>query len=239
MPSGRSRSLEARDALQVAESPKAGMKILDLPELALELILAKLSPAELCNMACVCKSLCSRCRSDYLWESHMTGKWRRVLGEAARKKWELQVASMRRTRSLPPNSLIAFYLALESGRFSFPAQVFNRENGHAGFLLSCYDAEISYNARSNKFYVRYPPHGKRVPPIEEVPWQRIRAPSVDTFQQMISTSQIAWENYILVIILRYSGEETKSFPMVGGMELLAIWRCATEANIAAVVMQVF
>lgn len=27
---------------------------------------------------------------------------------------------------------------------------------------------------------RYPPHGKRIPAIEEVPWERIRAPSVAT-----------------------------------------------------------
>ncbi|KZV32290.1 F-box protein-like [Dorcoceras hygrometricum] len=81
--------------------------------------------------------------------------------------------------SLPVNSVMSCYLALETGKFWFPAQVFNRENGHIGFVLSCYDAKLSYDATSDNFVARYPSHGKSM--IEEdVDWDRIRAPSVDT-----------------------------------------------------------
>lgn len=207
------------DARSYHETAAAGMTVLDLPELPLDSILKKLSPSELFNMACVCRSLRERCRSNDLWERHMREKWGRVIGETARREWELQVAERRdfniigeagrmkwklwvgrlsclwvlswlkhkmegprnRRRSCPPDdSLVSFYLALESGRFSFTAQVYNRENGHTGFLMSCYDAEISYNARTNKFFARYPPQGKRIPDIEEVPWERTRVPSVTT-----------------------------------------------------------
>ncbi|XP_020583935.1 F-box protein At2g26850-like [Phalaenopsis equestris] len=195
----------------------ADITVLDLPELPLDCILKKLSPFELCNMACVCRSLRERCRSDDLWERHMREKWSRVIGETARRKWKLQAAEgrafnirgeavgvtwkvwmgrlvswwalswlkhkmeCRRKRNCPPDySLVSFYQALESGRFSFTAQVYNRENGHTGFLMSCYDAEVCYNPRTGNLFARYPPHGKRIPAIEEVPWERTRAPSVVT-----------------------------------------------------------
>ncbi|KAG0463708.1 hypothetical protein HPP92_019231 [Vanilla planifolia] len=217
MPFRFGRSLEAESAHEAAEAAMAGMRILDLPDLALELILAKLSPADLCNMVYVCRSLRDRCSSDHLWERHMREKWSLIIGDEARRKWELRVSSMgnfiedeaeaavnsnawmgklspswllsrlnykkeggKTPSCLPSNSLISFFLALESGRFSFPAQVYNREYWHAGFVLSCYDAEISYNSSSNNFYARYPAHGKRIPPIEEVPWERLRPPSVGT-----------------------------------------------------------
>ncbi|KAJ0047061.1 hypothetical protein Pint_05511 [Pistacia integerrima] len=83
--------------------------------------------------------------------------------------------------SLPVDSIMSWYLALESGRFWFPAQVYNRENGHVGFMLSCYDAELSYDPRTDSFQARYPPHGRRVIAIEHgVPWERLRAPPNDT-----------------------------------------------------------
>ncbi|PKA50514.1 F-box protein [Apostasia shenzhenica] len=174
--------------------PPGNKTVLDLPELALELILAKLSPLELYKMGCVSRALRRRCRSDHLWERHFREKWSRVLGEAGRRKWEQRVASRREFsigdeaggkggrkpwKPLPANSIFSFYLEIESGRFSFPAQIYNRESVHGGFSLSCHDAEISYNHYTNMFYVRYPPHGKRSPAIEEVPWDRIRAASVD------------------------------------------------------------
>jgi len=28
------------------------------------------------------------------------------------------------------------------------------QNGHDGFMLSCYDAELSYNAKTDKFQAR-------------------------------------------------------------------------------------
>ncbi|XP_062016334.1 F-box protein At2g26850 [Rosa rugosa] len=79
------------------------------------------------------------------------------------------------------NSVMSWYLALETGRFWFPAQVYNRENGHVGFVLSCYDAELSYDPRTDTFQARYPPHGRRAVAVENcVPWERLRAPPVDT-----------------------------------------------------------
>lgn len=83
--------------------------------------------------------------------------------------------------SLPVDSIMSWYLALETGKFWFPAQVYNRENGHVGFMLSCYDAELSYDPRTDTFQARYPPHGRRAIAIEKaVPWERLRAPPVET-----------------------------------------------------------
>ncbi|KAL5580323.1 hypothetical protein UlMin_012765 [Ulmus minor] len=82
--------------------------------------------------------------------------------------------------SLPVDSIMAWYLSLETGRFCFPAQVYNREHGHVGFMLSCYDAQLCYDPRTDTFQARYPPHGRRAVAIESgVPWERIRAPPVD------------------------------------------------------------
>ncbi|KAJ8751606.1 hypothetical protein K2173_016857 [Erythroxylum novogranatense] len=82
---------------------------------------------------------------------------------------------------LPVDSIMSWYLALENGRFWFPAQVYNRQNGNVGFILSCYDADLSYDPRTDSFQARYPPHGRRAVAIEDnVPWERLRAPPVDT-----------------------------------------------------------
>ncbi|XP_019434664.1 PREDICTED: F-box protein At2g32560-like isoform X2 [Lupinus angustifolius] len=89
--------------------------------------------------------------------------------------------SIKQFSSLPNDSVMAWYLALESGNFWFPAQVYNRENGHVGFMLSCYDAELSYDPHTDTFQARYPPHGRRAVSIEHgIPWERLRAPPVDT-----------------------------------------------------------
>lgn len=81
------------------------------------------------------------------------------------------------------DSVMSRYLALESGEFWFPAQVYNREvfleiffdfgfdffdwslgelillldlqNGHVGFMLSCYDAMLSYDRKTDTFNARY------------------------------------------------------------------------------------
>ena len=60
-----------------------GFSILDLPELALEGILSKLSLSSLCNMAGVCTDLRERCRSNYLCDPHLKAKWGKVIGHAA------------------------------------------------------------------------------------------------------------------------------------------------------------
>uniref|UniRef100_A0A7N0VKF7 F-box domain-containing protein n=1 Tax=Kalanchoe fedtschenkoi TaxID=63787 RepID=A0A7N0VKF7_KALFE len=76
-------------------------------------------------------------------------------------------------------STMALYLALDSGKFWFPAQVYNRENGHAGFMLSCYDAKVRYESTTDTFHARYSPHGRQT--LEEnIEWGRLRAPVVDT-----------------------------------------------------------
>ncbi|KAK3032372.1 hypothetical protein RJ639_037090, partial [Escallonia herrerae] len=87
----------------------------------------------------------------------------------------------KRRYPFPVNSNMSWYHALETGKFWFPAQVYNRENGHVGFMLSCYDAELSYDPRTDTFQARYPPHGRRAIAIEScVTWDRIRAPPIDT-----------------------------------------------------------
>ncbi|KAH0465847.1 hypothetical protein IEQ34_005950 [Dendrobium chrysotoxum] len=193
------------------------ISVLDLPELALECILGKLSPAGLCNMAGVCRSLRQRCRSDYLWERQMKEKWGRVIGKTAERNWrkylnarnessisnsvgkpkrlfgslsrlwslswlKLRLDGSRKLKSpLPDDSIMSWYLSLESGKFWFPAQIYNREHGHVGFMLSCYDAELSYDCNTDTFHAKYPPHGRRTIVIEEgVEWDRIRAPPIDT-----------------------------------------------------------
>ncbi|XP_074585443.1 F-box protein At2g32560-like [Curcuma longa] len=83
--------------------------------------------------------------------------------------------------SLLADSVMAWYQSLESGQFWFPAQVYNREHGHVGFMLSCYDAQVRYDCRTDTFLARYPPHGRRTVVTEEgVEWKRLRAPPAST-----------------------------------------------------------
>nr|XP_009393902.1 PREDICTED: F-box protein At2g32560-like [Musa acuminata subsp. malaccensis] len=213
MSPGKGRPHRVENVEELAE-----MSVLDLPELALDCILGRLSPAGLCNMAAVCSSLKERCRSDHLWEKHMKEKWGRVIGNAARREWKLYLASTRdsavgaedinRSKKwngvlsclwpiswlnfridsgnkhkspLPDDSIMSWYRSLESGKLWFPAQVYNREHGHVGFMLSCYDAEVSYDCSTDTFHARYPPHGRRMMIMEEgVQWDRLRAPPVNT-----------------------------------------------------------
>ncbi|XP_073151202.1 F-box protein At2g26850-like isoform X2 [Henckelia pumila] len=201
-----------RPKIEILEEKKE-FSLLDLPDLALDSILDKLNPSELCSMARVCWFLREKCTSDHFWEKHFKQKWGAVSGDSTYGEWQCYVASRRvpkflnsrvqkrgflqffssiflknvQTKEtdcvsrcfLPVNSVLPFYLALESGKFWFPAQVFNRENGHIGFVLSCYDAKLSYDSTSDNFVARYPSRGKSM--IEEdIEWDRIRAPSVDT-----------------------------------------------------------
>eukprot|EP00252_Welwitschia_mirabilis_P014193 TRINITY_DN3125_c0_g1_i1.p1 TRINITY_DN3125_c0_g1~~TRINITY_DN3125_c0_g1_i1.p1 ORF type:complete len:368 (-),score=52.10 TRINITY_DN3125_c0_g1_i1:229-1332(-) len=81
---------------------------------------------------------------------------------------------------------MSWYIALESGSFWFPAQVYNREHGHIGFVLSCYDAYLCYEHGSNTFKARYPPHGPHNVVVEEgIHWERIRSAPVDTPAQKL------------------------------------------------------
>lgn len=198
------------------------VSLLDLPELALECILQRLSPSGLCSMARVCTSLRDRCRSDHLWEKHMKQKWGRVIGPAAYREWQWHIASRKRPSllqkcnkrglfrslfsvcplswirpklessgepscSLSVDSIKAWYLSLESGKLWFPAQVYNRENGHLGFVMSCYDALLSYDSRTDTFRARYSPQGPQT--IEEnIPWHRLRAPPIDVPPHVLHVS---------------------------------------------------
>ncbi|KAL9233572.1 hypothetical protein vseg_008552 [Gypsophila vaccaria] len=198
-------------------SEQSTTSLLDLPELALDCILEKLSPTGLRNMSVVCSSLRERCISDHLWEGHLKQRWGHVLGPAAYREWQRFIASRQTVSSLDRkksdgfmkffrhfwplscflssifdepskvhssavvDSFMSWYLALESGKFWFPAQVYNRENGHVGFMLSCYDAELSYDSQNDTFHARYPPHGSRAVAIESgVQWERLRVASVET-----------------------------------------------------------
>ncbi|XP_052176838.1 F-box protein At2g32560-like isoform X2 [Diospyros lotus] len=207
-----------------AENVKGEEKtcLLDLPELAMDCILERLSPAGLSSMAGVCTSLRERCASDHLWERHMKQKWGRIINDVACREWQWQIASTNRStlsngtkrkaifgyfsglwlllsdRSklgngsrtgsfLQRDSIMACYIALETGKFWFPAQVYNRENGHVGFMLSCYDAELSYDSSTDTFRARYSPYGRRT--IEEnIEWHRVRAPAVDTPAHVLHAS---------------------------------------------------
>lgn len=143
------------------------MSVLDLPELALEGILARLPAASLRHMAGVCQELRKRCQSDHLWQHLFESKWARIVGPSAFREWQrhliaqaeqgpvverparpwgwplsclwpfswLNVPSQPTSVTPPPNSLMAWYWALESGSFWFPAQVYNRE---VGALWLCY-----------------------------------------------------------------------------------------------------
>ncbi|KAF9665766.1 hypothetical protein SADUNF_Sadunf16G0157900 [Salix dunnii] len=132
------------------------------------------------------------------WQWHLAS--RKDLGSCkqGKPKWIMRLLSMfwpsswstpkadpinnsKQRSSLPVNSIMSWYLALETGKFWFPAQVFNRENGHVGFMLSCYDASVSYDPGTDAFQVRYPPHGRRAIATESgVSWERLRAPPFDT-----------------------------------------------------------
>ncbi|EXC34984.1 F-box protein [Morus notabilis] len=204
------------------EEKELMISLLDLPELTLECIFERLSPAGLCSMAGVCSSLRERCISDRLWESHLKQKWGKVIGDRAYREWQCHVASRngsnlayRKTKkglfesllsaqpfswirpkieknskvrtNLPVDSVMAWYLSLESGKFWFPAQVYNRENGHIGFMLSCYDAQLSYDSRTDTFQARYSPHGRRTAE-ENIGWDRLRAPPIDTPPFMLHAS---------------------------------------------------
>ncbi|KAJ8635391.1 hypothetical protein MRB53_009658 [Persea americana] len=96
-------------------------------------------------------------------------------------KLKMDSSSSKPRNRLPDDSIMSWYLSLESSKFWFPAQVYNRENGHVGFMLSCYDADLSYDCCTDTFHARYPPHGQRTMVEEKgVKWERLRAPPVDT-----------------------------------------------------------
>ncbi|KAI4381557.1 hypothetical protein MLD38_007619 [Melastoma candidum] len=85
---------EAKIIPHKEEEPRPSL--LDLPELTLDCILDKLSPAGLCSMSAVCRPMRERCKSDRLWGKHMDQKWGRVVGGMARVEWDRRVVEPRR-----------------------------------------------------------------------------------------------------------------------------------------------
>ncbi|KAF2308242.1 hypothetical protein GH714_038076 [Hevea brasiliensis] len=167
---------------QAANAEEESPSLLDLPELTLECILERLSPSGLCSMAGVCSSLRDSFKKEpgLVDQSNQKG-FLRSLGTVWSFSWIKPKFETRNkpSTSLPVDSIMAMYLSLERGKFWFPAQVYNRENGHVGFLLSCYDAQISYDSKTDTFQARYSPYGRRM--IEEsIHRDRLRAPPVDT-----------------------------------------------------------
>ncbi|KAL8213727.1 hypothetical protein R6Q57_003176 [Mikania cordata] len=181
--------------------------LLDLPDLPLECILEKLSPAGLASLSGVCRSFRIMCTQDHLWEKHLNQKWGKFLmGDSLFKEWQTYIDAKKKQTlldssngkgyfgnftwwkknvklnsssiCLPVGSIMSWYLSLENGEFSFPAQVYNRENGNIGFLLSCYDAKVTYDSHTDSFKARYASQGR--PTIEEnIKWDRLRSPAVD------------------------------------------------------------
>ncbi|KAF8661902.1 hypothetical protein HU200_056864 [Digitaria exilis] len=230
----RKRAAATVENVEEATAAATEPSVLDLPELAIDCILERLPPAELRSMGAVCRSMRERCRGDHLWKRHMSEKWGRVLGRAARDEWRAHLASAsesggassvsaggsKRRRWLAAlscvcpvvswmrprpdsgkssgpaldDSIMSWYLSMESGKFWFPAQVYNREHGHVGFMMSCYDAELSYDYHTDSFRARYPPHGRRTVVLEDgVQWDRIRAPPVDTLAHDLHASDCLHE----------------------------------------------
>ncbi|KAH7677306.1 F-box domain-containing protein [Dioscorea alata] len=185
-------SSEKKVCARVENVKESGeISILELPELVLDSILMKLSPASLFTMAGVCKSLREMCRSDHVWERHMERKWGRVIGAAAHREWQAYLTMKNESlskaknkgflgslstefgakppmNSLPDGSIMSWYLFIEKGKFWFPAQVYNRE-------LSCYDAQICYDCHTDTFTARYPPYGTMEGGVQ---WERLRDPPV-------------------------------------------------------------
>ncbi|KAK6138247.1 hypothetical protein DH2020_027994 [Rehmannia glutinosa] len=125
----------------------------------------------------------------------------------------------------PVDSVMSWYLALESGKFWFPAQVYNRENGHVGFMLSCYDAVLSYDRRTDTFLARYPAHGTRASAIESgVTWDRLRAPLLVTLWSWSSTS---------TLVVRVGDEQLLAGKNIGKKEMRLMDFMAGSENFAA------
>ncbi|KAG6468042.1 hypothetical protein ZIOFF_072608 [Zingiber officinale] len=77
-------------------------------------------------------------------------------------------------------ALKATMLDLEAEAKFFNSTTEEAIHGHLGFMLSCYDAEVSYDGRTDTFLARYPPHGRKTVVIEAVEWDRLRPPPMDT-----------------------------------------------------------
>lgn len=96
------------------------ISLLDLPDLALECILDRLSPSGLCSMAAVCSSLRDRCITDHFWDKHMKHKWGRLIGDAAYQEWQRHVASRKRVIIFDQSKKKGFFESAFQGIWTFP-----------------------------------------------------------------------------------------------------------------------
>ncbi|CAL4973532.1 unnamed protein product [Urochloa decumbens] len=120
------------------------------------------------------------CAWPFSW---IAGRWLNKGDFSAAVAAEPAPATVNAPVTAPPaDTVAAWYRALECGEFWFPAQVYNREqDGHVGFVLSCYDAHLRYDRRTDTFTARYPPHGRKPAKEEDgVQWSRLRSPPVGT-----------------------------------------------------------
>lgn len=85
------------------------LSILDLPESAVENILERLAPDELCNVSCSCRALRDRCRSEYLWEKLMNKKWASIIGQTARREWLLFTELRSNPSSIDPGNSAGWF----------------------------------------------------------------------------------------------------------------------------------
>lgn len=199
------------------------LSFLDLPELVLDSIFRRLHPQSLCQLAQTCRNLRVKCRSDEIWEPLFYERWGKIIGPTAFTAWEQMVKGENArilNRSYMPSCLwmlpvtciwslsrhkeksvleesnerfVSMYSDLESGKLWFPAQVYNREHGHIGFVLSCYDAELNYVRESDTFCARYSPYYPRIIVEDGIPWARIRKPAVETSPNELHIPDIAEE----------------------------------------------
>lgn len=199
------------------------LSLLDLPDLVQESIFRRLSPESLCRLSQTCRNLRMKCRSDEIWEPLFHQRWGKIIGPTAFTAWErmtkgenaeilnrsympscfwmLPLACIwsfsghndKKLLEEPSERFASMYSDLESGKLWFPAQVYNRQQGHVGFLLSCYDAELNYVRDSDTFCARYSPYYPRVIMEDEIPWARIRKPPVETSPSEFHNPDVAEE----------------------------------------------
>ncbi|KAI6685429.1 hypothetical protein NL676_031342 [Syzygium grande] len=141
------------------------------------------------------------------------------------------------TWSLPhDSSVMSQYIALETGSLWFPAQVYNRENGDARFMLSCYDAVLSYDFRTDAFTARYPPYGRRAIELETgVTWEKLRSPPVDTSPHDLHPSDCL-KDLCPGDHVEIQWKRNKKLPTVGGTASSVIWNRVTGTKITVVVL---
>ncbi|KAG9147570.1 hypothetical protein Leryth_007364 [Lithospermum erythrorhizon] len=174
------------------------LTLLDLPDSILECILERLPSEGLNSMAGVSTALRNMCISDHLWEKHMKQKWGEVIGPAAYRKWLCYIATQKEIAILESKKRKMAFDSFKNIWPLFKTRILRimsiislssvdsvMANGHVGFMLSCYDAEVFYDCHTNTFTARF--HGRLV--IEEnIEWNRLRKPVIDSPPEFLHIS---------------------------------------------------